>query len=100
MWSLWANGQQGEVQDVLQKAPHLEKLVDMYAGENRMTAREQSQRLQSVADTMPDHVAPEIKDFMQRAMLTLQVFVSPKPPSLSQIRAWKCIPTILLGKPK
>lgn len=88
MWSLWANVQQGEVQDVLQKAPHLEKLVDMYAGENRMTAREQSQRLQSVADTMPDHVAPEIKDFMQRAMLTLQVFVSPKPSSLPQIRAW------------
>lgn len=61
-----------EVQDVLEKAPHLENLVNLYAGPNRLTAREQVSKLQAVADTMPAHVAPEIKDFMSQAMLTLQ----------------------------
>lgn len=62
----------GEVQDVLEKAPHLENFVNLYAGPNRLTAREQVSKLQAVADTMPAHVAPEIKDFMSQAMLTLQ----------------------------
>jgi len=62
----------GEVQDVLEKAPHLENLVNLYAGPNRLTAREQVSKLQAVADTMPAHVAPEINDFMSQAMLSLQ----------------------------
>lgn len=63
---------QGEVQDVMAKAPHLENLVNLYAGPDRLTAREQNSRLQAVAETMPAHVGPEIQDFMSQALLTLQ----------------------------
>lgn len=63
----------GEVKDVLEKAPHLENLVNVYAGPKvRLTAREQMSKLQAVADTMPAHVAPEIQDFMSKALLSLQ----------------------------
>jgi pentatricopeptide repeat protein len=63
----------GEVKDVLEKAPHLENLVSLYAGgPSRLTAKEQSSKLQAVAETMPAHVAPEIQDFMSQAMLSLQ----------------------------
>lgn len=62
----------GEVKDVLEKAPHLENLVNLYAGPDRLTAREQSSKLHAVAETMPAHVAPEIQDFMSKAMLSLQ----------------------------
>lgn len=62
----------GEVKDVLEKAPHLENLVSLYAGgPSRLTAKEQSSKLQAVVETMPAHVAPEIQDFMSQAMLTL-----------------------------
>ena len=61
-----------EVKDVLEKAPHLENLVNLYAGPNRLTAREQISKLQTIAETMPAHVAPEIQDFMSQAMLSLQ----------------------------
>jgi hypothetical protein len=61
------------VKDVLEKAPHLENLVSLYAGgPSRLTAKEQSSKLQAVAETMPAHVAPEIQDFMSQAMLSLQ----------------------------
>lgn len=63
----------GEVKDVLEKAPHLENLVNVYAGPKvRLTAREQMSKLQAVSDTMPAHVAPEIQDFMSKALLSLQ----------------------------
>ncbi|KAG0630121.1 hypothetical protein M758_1G155700 [Ceratodon purpureus] len=63
----------GEVKDVLEKAPHLENLVNLYSGgPKRLTAREQSSKLQAVVETMPAHVAPEIHDFMSQAMLSLQ----------------------------
>lgn len=67
--------EQEEVQGVLEKAPHLEKLVELYAGPNRLTARQQNQKLQAIADTLPTHVAPEMTDFMQKALLTLQVWI-------------------------
>lgn len=63
----------GEVKDVLEKAPHLENLVNLYAGgPSRVTAWEQASKLKAVADTMPAHAAPEIHDFMSQALLTLQ----------------------------
>jgi hypothetical protein len=63
------------VKDILGKAHHLKKLVQLYAGPDRPTARQQKVKLEAIADTLPAHVLPEMADFTKMALLSLQVLL-------------------------
>ncbi len=63
------------MKDILGKAHHLKKLVQLYAGPDRPTARQQKVKLEAIADTLPAHVLPEMADFTKMALLSLQVLL-------------------------
>ncbi|KAJ7554307.1 hypothetical protein O6H91_06G134500 [Diphasiastrum complanatum] len=65
---------QDAVQKVVSNASHLEKLVEAYSGPARVTARQQNIELESIAESLPAYIAPEMKAFTERALITLQVY--------------------------
>lgn len=51
----------------------MEKIVDYYSGPDRVTAKQQQQELERVAKTIPENTPASVKNFVNRAVLSLQV---------------------------
>ena len=61
------------MKETMEKAPVLKELVDFYSGPDTVTAKQQNQELERVANTIPDDVPSSVKRFTDRALLSLQV---------------------------
>lgn len=64
------------VKETMEKAPVLKELVDFYSGPDRVTAKQQHQELERVANTLPENVPSSVRRFTDRAMLSLKVLSS------------------------
>lgn len=64
---------QEAVNEVMQRVPLLKEIVDHYSGPDRVTAKQQGEELERVAKTIPESVPASIKQFANRAVLSLQV---------------------------
>ncbi|CAN1841466.1 hypothetical protein LINPERHAP1_LOCUS36491 [Linum perenne] len=60
------------VEETMKNVPLLKKIVDHYSGPDRVTAKQQQQELERVAETVPAMAPPSVKRFADRAVLTLQ----------------------------
>lgn len=59
----------------MERVPLLKKIVDHYSGPDRVTAKKQREELERVAKTLPANVPDSVKQFTDRAVLSLQVNV-------------------------
>lgn len=57
----------------MERVPLLKKIVDHYSGPDRVTAKKQTEELERVAKTLPGSVPSSVKDFTNRAVISLQV---------------------------
>ncbi|KAF3785369.1 hypothetical protein EJ110_NYTH28132 [Nymphaea thermarum] len=60
------------VKETMEKAPYMEQLVDIYCGPERVTAKEQNEELERVASTLPENLPSSVKNFTNRALLSLK----------------------------
>ncbi|XP_078433632.1 hydroxyproline-rich glycoprotein family protein [Wolffia australiana] len=60
------------MEETMKKAPVLKELVDFYSGPDRVTAKQQDQELERVANTIPDDVPSSVKRFTDRALISLK----------------------------
>uniref|UniRef100_A0A0E0LEE0 Uncharacterized protein n=1 Tax=Oryza punctata TaxID=4537 RepID=A0A0E0LEE0_ORYPU len=60
------------VKDVMARAPHMKELIDMYSGPDVVTAKQQEQELQRVADTLPGNIPSSVKRFTDKTLLSLK----------------------------
>ncbi|XP_058072272.1 uncharacterized protein LOC131221140 [Magnolia sinica] len=60
------------MKDTMEKVPYLKQIIDMYAGPDRVTAKEQQEELERIAKTLPDNIPSSVKRFTDRALLSLQ----------------------------
>ncbi|CAI9756715.1 unnamed protein product [Fraxinus pennsylvanica] len=60
------------IEETMKNVPLMEKIVDYYSGPNRVTAKQQQQELERVAKTIPENKPASVKNFVNRAVLSLQ----------------------------
>lgn len=60
------------IDELMKQVPQMKELMDDYCGPNRVTAKQQQQELERVADTIPENVPSSVKRFTDRAVLSLQ----------------------------
>lgn len=60
------------VEDLMERLPAIEELMDLYCGPNVVTAKQQQQELERVAKTLPENIPSSVKRFADRAVLSLQ----------------------------
>ncbi|KAF8391298.1 hypothetical protein HHK36_023600 [Tetracentron sinense] len=60
------------IKETMEKVPVMKELIDMYSGPDRVTAKQQQQELERVAKTLPDSAPSSVKQFTNRAVLSLQ----------------------------
>ncbi|KAL9274039.1 hypothetical protein AKJ16_DCAP26494 [Drosera capensis] len=60
------------VKETLERAPLLKQIVDSYTGPDRVTAMEQQEELEKVANALPANVPDSVKRFTDHALLSLQ----------------------------
>ncbi|XP_021731652.1 uncharacterized protein LOC110698516 [Chenopodium quinoa] len=58
--------------ETMEKVPLLKEIVDHYCGPDRATAKQQHEELKRVAKTIPANVPNSVKNFTDRAVLSLQ----------------------------
>eukprot|EP00850_Spirogloea_muscicola_P024646 SM001210S25811 [mRNA] locus=s1210:74:1329:+ [translate_table: standard] len=63
---------QAHVAEALQRADELKQVVESYGGPKQRTARQENMILAGIAGELPSDAAPEVVNFTQRALLTLQ----------------------------
>eukprot|EP00850_Spirogloea_muscicola_P013379 SM000090S24341 [mRNA] locus=s90:521994:523301:+ [translate_table: standard] len=63
---------QAHIAEALQRADELKQVVESYAGPKQKTARQENMILAGIAGELPSDAAPEVVNFTQRALLTLQ----------------------------
>lgn len=61
----------------MKNVPLLKEIVDYYSGPDRVTAKKQQEELERVAKTIPASAPSSVKQFTDRAVLSLQVSVYP-----------------------
>lgn len=61
------------VEETMQSVPLMKEIVDAYSGPDRVTAKEQQGELERVAKTLPQSAPNSVKQFTNRAVLSLQV---------------------------
>lgn len=65
------------MKETMERVPLLKEIVDHYSGPDRVTAKKQQEELERVAKTLPQMAPDSVKQFTERAVLSLQVsFVS------------------------
>lgn len=64
---------QEAVKDVMARAPHMKELIDMYSGPDVVTAKQQEEELQRVANTLPESIPSSVKRFTDKTLLSLKV---------------------------
>lgn len=60
------------VKDVMARAPHMKELIDMYSGPDVVTAKQQEEELQRVANTLPENIPSSVKRFTDKTLLSLK----------------------------
>uniref|UniRef100_A0A0E0GWU3 Uncharacterized protein n=1 Tax=Oryza nivara TaxID=4536 RepID=A0A0E0GWU3_ORYNI len=60
------------VKDVMARAPHMKELIDMYSGPDVVTAKQQEEELQRVANTLPGNIPSSVKRFTDKTLLSLK----------------------------
>lgn len=55
------------------RVPLLKKIVDHYSGPDKVTAKKQQKELERVAKTLPASTPSTVKQFTNRAVISLQV---------------------------
>lgn len=60
------------VKDVMARAPHMKELIDMYSGPDVVTAKQQEEELQRVANTLPQNIPSSVKRFTDKTLLSLK----------------------------
>lgn len=64
---------QETVKDVMKRAPHMKELVDFYSyPEPVVTAKQQEEELQRVANTLPESIPNSVKRFTDKTLLSLK----------------------------
>lgn len=66
---------QEAIKETMERVPLLKEIVDHYGGPDRVTAKKQREELERVAKTLPANVPDSVKQFTDRAVLSLQVNV-------------------------
>lgn len=61
------------MKDVMARAPHMKELIDMYSGPDVVTAKQQEEELQRVANTLPESIPSSVKRFTDKTLLSLKV---------------------------
>lgn len=51
----------------------MKEMMDMYCGPDRVTAKQQQEELQRVANTLPPNAPTSVNKFTDRVLLSLQV---------------------------
>lgn len=60
------------VKDVMERAPHMKELIDMYSGPDVVAAKQQEEELQRVANTLPESIPSSVKRFTDKTLLSLK----------------------------
>ncbi|KAL6603688.1 hypothetical protein ACP70R_044049 [Stipagrostis hirtigluma subsp. patula] len=60
------------VKDVMERASHMKELIDMYSGPDVVTAKQQEEELQRVANTLPETIPSSVKRFTDKTLLSLK----------------------------
>lgn len=61
----------------MERVPLLKEIVDHYSGPDRVTAKQQKEELERVAEAIPERAPASLKRFANRAVLSLQVSFAP-----------------------
>lgn len=61
------------MEETMKKVPLVKGIIDHYGGPDRVTAKEQCEKLDRVAKTIPASAPASVKRFTDRAVLSLQV---------------------------
>lgn len=67
------------MKETMERVPLLKEIVDHYCGPDRVTAKEQHGELKRVAKTLPASAPNSMKNFTDRAVLSLQVSFPSQP---------------------
>ncbi|XP_020258507.1 LOW QUALITY PROTEIN: betaine aldehyde dehydrogenase 1, chloroplastic-like [Asparagus officinalis] len=62
------------IKELMERLPQMKELMDMYCGSDRLTAKQQMHELDRVAKTLLENIPSSVKRFIDRAVLSLQVF--------------------------
>ncbi|MED6143773.1 hypothetical protein PIB30_009022 [Stylosanthes scabra] len=60
------------MEETMARVPLLKKIVDHYSGPDRVTAKKQNEELERVASTLPKSAPSSVKQFTNRAVISLQ----------------------------
>uniref|UniRef100_A0A0D9WSZ6 Uncharacterized protein n=1 Tax=Leersia perrieri TaxID=77586 RepID=A0A0D9WSZ6_9ORYZ len=60
------------VKDVMARAPRMKEVIDMYSGPDVVTAKQQEEELQRVANTLPGNIPSSVKRFTDKTLLSLK----------------------------
>ncbi|XWS28174.1 hypothetical protein CRYUN_Cryun25bG0043000 [Craigia yunnanensis] len=60
------------IKETMERVPLLQEIVDYYSGPDRVTAKKQQEELERVAKTIPESAPASVKQFANRAVLSLQ----------------------------
>ncbi|XP_020245136.1 betaine aldehyde dehydrogenase 2, mitochondrial-like [Asparagus officinalis] len=62
------------IKELMERLLQMKELMDMYCGPDRVTAKQQMQELDKVTKTLLENIPSSVKRFIDRAVLSLQVF--------------------------
>ncbi|KAK8520484.1 hypothetical protein V6N13_031069 [Hibiscus sabdariffa] len=60
------------IKETMDNVPLLQEIIDYYSGPDRVTAKKQQEELERVAKTLPKSAPASVKNFTNRAVLSLQ----------------------------
>ncbi|KAL4323577.1 hypothetical protein GQ457_11G018060 [Hibiscus cannabinus] len=60
------------IKETMDNVPLLQEIIDYYSGADRVTAKKQQEELERVAKTLPKSAPASVKNFTNRAVLSLQ----------------------------
>ncbi|KAM4070734.1 hypothetical protein ACJW30_11G006300 [Castanea mollissima] len=60
------------MKETMERVPLMKEIVDYYSGPDRVTAKQQQEELERVAKTVPVSAPKSVKQFADRAVLSLQ----------------------------
>ncbi|KAK7844766.1 elongation factor 1-alpha [Quercus suber] len=75
------------MKETMERVPLMKEIVDYYSGPDRVTAKQQQEELERVAKTVPVSAPKSVKQFADRAVLSLQDMVS----SHGQESPWRLV---------
>jgi hypothetical protein len=65
------------MKETMERVPLMKEIVDHYSGPDRVTAKQQQGELERVARSVPVSAPDSVKQFADRAVLSLQVSIFP-----------------------